>query len=47
MRKRDLDVDHADFNPDDFGRFNVRDFLRSLYADAGIEYDPAGLFDPS
>ena len=47
MRKRLLDVDRADFDSADFPRFNVRDFLRTIYADAGIEYDPAGLFDPS
>jgi hypothetical protein len=43
-QKRLLDVDRAEFDPTEFPRFNVRQFLRSLYADAGVDYDPAGLF---
>jgi hypothetical protein len=43
-QKRLLDVDRAEFDPAEFPRFNVRQFLRSLYADAGVDYDPAGLF---
>jgi hypothetical protein len=39
-----LDVDRAEFDPAEFPLFNVRDFLRSIYADAGLNYDPAGLF---
>jgi hypothetical protein len=41
---RQRDIDHADFDPADFPVFNVRQFLRTLYADAGLDYDPAGLF---
>ena len=42
--KRLLDVDRADFDPAEFPTFTVRQFLRSIYADAGLDYDPAGLF---
>lgn len=37
------DIDRAEFDPAEFPRFNVRQFLRGIYVAAGLDYDPAGL----
>lgn len=39
-RKRTVDLAHADVDPATFPKINVRDFLRSVYFDADVEYDP-------